>query len=194
MKDHRLTKNDLMNVLRQWSRFIQRKVRLIACGGTALTLIGIKESTKDVDFLIPEDNEYRYLVKILQDLGYGNDGGHKWKRKGGDEIYEFDLFPGFVIFTTELLESPLDKENHMYLFEIGKIYIGVLNFYDLIISKLMRGSTVDFEDCEMLYKAKKDEIELEKLTNRWKETLSYHPVGADRIKGHLDSFIDKIKR
>jgi len=54
---YRLNKNTLLDILGHWNRFIKRKVHLIACGGTALTLLGIKPSTKDVDFIVPETDQ-----------------------------------------------------------------------------------------------------------------------------------------
>jgi len=36
-----------------WDSYLRKKVHLIACGGTALTLMTIKESTKDIDLIIP---------------------------------------------------------------------------------------------------------------------------------------------
>ena len=54
----------------EWNRFLRRKVQLIACGGTAMILIGVKPSTKDVDFMVPMAREYAYLTKQLKDLGY----------------------------------------------------------------------------------------------------------------------------
>lgn len=70
MQDYRLGKAQLMDVLGQWNRFLKRKVHLIACGGTAMTLAGVKPSTKDVDFLVPVPAEHAYLLKILMPLGY----------------------------------------------------------------------------------------------------------------------------
>jgi len=49
--EYRLNKQTLLDVLGQWNAFFKRKIHLIACGGTALTLLDIKQSTKDVDFL-----------------------------------------------------------------------------------------------------------------------------------------------
>ena len=50
--DYRINKQTLLDVLGQWNGFLRRKIHLIACGGTALTLSDIKPSTKDVDFLL----------------------------------------------------------------------------------------------------------------------------------------------
>ena len=63
--EYRLDKNKLLDTLVQWNRFLKRKVHLIACGGTALTLLDVKPSTKDVDFMVPQKREYNYLIKIL---------------------------------------------------------------------------------------------------------------------------------
>ncbi len=50
--EYRLDKKVLLEVLAQWNNFIKRKIHLIACGGTALTLLGVKASTKDVDYFM----------------------------------------------------------------------------------------------------------------------------------------------
>ncbi len=42
-----------------------------------------------------------YLVKQLQDLGYERVTGSGWRRKG--DVFQFDLFCGNRIHTTELL-------------------------------------------------------------------------------------------
>ena len=63
--DYRLNKDNLLELLSLWNSFLKKKVHLIACGGTALTLQDIKSSTKDVDFLVPKEDEYRYLIDII---------------------------------------------------------------------------------------------------------------------------------
>ena len=66
--EYRIDKQTLFDVMEQWNSFLRRKVHLIACGGTAMTLLQVKPSTKDVDFMIPKANEYDYLIKILKTL------------------------------------------------------------------------------------------------------------------------------
>jgi hypothetical protein len=91
----------LLEILEQWNRFLRRKVHLIACGGTAMTLMDIKPSTKDVDFIVPNVPEHVYLIRVLKELGYEQVTGCGWQRRG--DIFRFDLFPGKRIHTTELL-------------------------------------------------------------------------------------------
>ena len=95
MEKYRLDKEGLWTALQGWDVYLPRKVRLIACGGTALTIQDIKPSTKDVDFLVPEEREYATLVQTIKRLGYRQATGSGWAR--GDS-YIFDLFPGKRIF------------------------------------------------------------------------------------------------
>ncbi len=189
--EYRIDKQTLLDELGQWNVFIKRKVHLIACGGTALTLLDIKPSTKDVDFIVPVESEYKYLINILKDLGYEQKTGSGWQKKGG--IFIFDIFQGKRIHTTELLESPLEKENHVLLKEFSHLYIGILNEYDLIASKLFRGTEVDFEDCLMLVKARKDKVDIKRIKEHVKELASYD-TSEKRITQHLDHFINLLQK
>lgn len=186
--EYRLTKTELVNTLRGWSKFSKRKVHLIACGGTALTLLDIKASTRDIDFMVPDQKEYSYLTKVLRDIGYKQLNPARWKKE--NELFEIDLYSGKKIHTTELLESPLEEGNHIFLQNVGQFYIGVLNFYDLISSKLFRGTSVDFEDCLMLARAKQKEINKDLLIKRYNELTSYD-IAEDRIRGHIQSFVER---
>ena len=186
--EYRINKDRLLNALAVWNSYLKRKVHLIACGGTALTLLNIKDSTKDVDFLIPEEREYAYLLGLLKDLGYRNVTGAGW---ASDEGFIFDLYPGKKVFMTELLDSPLEKGNNILLKEFEYIYLGILNYYDLLISKIFRYSTIDMDDCLALFEAKKDEIDIEKLKERFRETSSYD-VSDEKNKKHFTQFMSLL--
>jgi hypothetical protein len=184
--EYRLDKNRLLDILGEWNRFLKRKVHLIACGGTAMTLIGVKSSTKDVDFISPNVREYDYLTKQLKALGYKQATGSGWKRDG--ENFQFDIFRGNRIHTTELLDSPLEEGRHSILMEFSHLYIGILNDYDLISSKLMRGTRVDFEDCLRLAEARREEIDIERLKHHFHEMVSYD-VAEDRLRPNINHFL-----
>lgn len=188
--EYRLDKNQLLEILEEWNRFLKRKVHLIACGGTAMTLLGIKPSTKDVDFMAPNIKEHEYLTKQLRALGYEAVTGSGWKRPG--EIFQFDIFRGNTIHTTGLLTSPLEKGRHIILKEYSSLYIGILNEYDLISSKLMRGTRVDFEDCLSLAEARIAHIDIDRLVGYFYEMVSYD-VAEDRLKPHMQYFIELLR-
>lgn len=165
-----------------------KKVHLIACGGTAMTLLGIKASTKDIDLIVAEPLEHEYLVSILKQLGYKQATGSGWSR---DDGFIFDLFKGQRVHTTELLESPLKTGNHILVKELNHIYLGVLNYYDIMISKLFRGSSIDFEDCLALFKKEGSAVDLERLKERFQQTASFD-ISEDKVMKHLAHFLKLV--
>ena len=165
-------------------------MRLIACCGTALTLLGVKPSTKDIDLMAPDVDEHRYLIDTLKDLGYKSVSGWGWSRGDG---FIFDLFRGKSVHTTELLESPLEKGNNILLKEFSHIYLGILNKYDIIISKLFRAAAVDIEDCLDLIKSKGSEIDLKRLQERFHQTASFD-VSEERVNKNLEHFLRILKK
>jgi len=177
--EYRIDKRGLLDRITAWDGFLRRKVHLIACGGTALTLLGVKSSTKDIDLMVPKLDEYEYLVGILKQLGYKSVSGWGWARGDG---FIFDLFRGKTIHTTELLESPLKKGQHTVIKEFSRIYLGVLNDYDIIISKLFRATTVDNEDCLALIRNKIEKIDFRLLDEQFRETASYDVSESKVIK------------
>lgn len=188
--NYRITKDGLLETLSSWNTFMKKRVHLVACGGTALTLLDVKPSTKDIDLIVPYELEHDYLISVLKDLGYKSASGWGFSR---DDGFIFDLFRGNKVHTTELIEPVLDKGNHMLVKEYSYIYLGVLNFYDIIISKLFRATSVDMEDCLMLIKAKKREIDMVDLVNRFRVTAS-HDVSEDKVNKNLDYFLRHARK
>ncbi|MFZ5800070.1 MAG: DUF6036 family nucleotidyltransferase [Candidatus Omnitrophota bacterium] len=188
--EYRVDKAALLDRMAGWDGFLKKRVHLIACGGTALTLLGVKPSTKDVDLMVPNLNEHTYLMGILKQLGYRQASGQGWER--GDSFI-FDLFRGKTIHTTELLESPLEENNHILVKEFERIYLGVLNYYDLIISKLFRAASADIEDCLLLLRTKRSDIDLERLKRRFQETASFD-VSEEKVNKNLAHFLRLLEK
>jgi len=188
--EYRINKQGLLDNISGWDGFLKRKVHLIACGGTALTLLDVKASTKDIDLMVPNEDERDYLIDVLKKLGYKSASGWGWSRDGG---FIFDLFRGKFIHTNELLESPLDKGNNVLYKEFNHIYLGILNYYDIIISKLFRGTSIDNEDCLALLKSKRTEIDMITLDKRFRETASY-AVPEEPVIKNWEHFLKLVKK
>jgi hypothetical protein len=187
--NYRIDLDGLYRVLTIWNSYLKRKVHMIACGGTALTFLGAKDSTKDIDLIIPEINEYKYLIKILKDIGYENVTTYGWS---AEDSYIFDIFIGKKVFTTELIDSPLNVNKHTVVKEFSYLYLGVLNDYDLIITKLFRGSPIDFEDCLRLFEYRNGFIDLSILRSRFEETASYS-ISEEKVIKNLEIFLERIR-
>lgn len=155
-----------------------------------MTLLGVKASTKDIDLIVPKLIEHDYLINILKQLGYKSASGWGWARGDG---FIFDLFRGKRVHTTELLESPLNKRNHILTKEFSHIYLGVLNDYDIIITKLFRATSVNIEDCIALIRYREQDIDIKLLIKRFKETASFE-VSENKVIKNLEYFLKILKK
>ncbi len=187
---YRTDRQRLESILESWAQFVKSRVRLVACGGTALTLLNLKESTKDIDFIVPVEDEYRKLIGVLQSIGYRQVTGYGWGHPQDNLI--FDLYYGNRIFTTELIESPLLKGNSTKWGTFKKLEVYVLNPYDLIISKMFRGDATDVEDSLALIKSGPVPVNLEKLFRRYKETAAYE-VQEEKVIKNFGFLVDTLK-
>lgn len=189
--DYRTTPDELMMTLALWDELIpgRARIHLIGCGGTALTLLGYKESTKDVDLLVPWVREYERLIRFLERAGYQRTTTFGWHRPGEGVIY--DLYPGKRVYMTELLTSPLLRGANRKIRQWKKICLGVLNTVDLIISKLFRGTAADREDC--LAVLRNETVDFAELEKRYRETARYD-VSEARVLRNWSVFLDDLRK
>ena len=173
---YRLSGDDLLDTLDNWESLMNFRVHLIACGGTALTLLKIKDSTKDIDFIVPKLNEYDRLIKFLKALDYREKGNGLAHDDDPNFIYQF--WRGNKVFTTDLLFSPLESDRHISVKAWPHIYLGALNFIDLIITKMFRGYPVDREDCLDAFAAGK--VDADELYARYSEAARYD-LNPDKV-------------
>jgi len=50
-----LDQSKLFGFLEELDKELQREITIVAVGGTAMTLLNVKSSTMDVDFMIPDE-------------------------------------------------------------------------------------------------------------------------------------------
>jgi len=166
---YRITGMELIETIDNWEHLINFKVNLIGCGGTALTLLEIKDSTKDIDMIVPVQNEYERLMTFLRSIGYqekGNGLAHP-----DDPNFQYQFWTGNRVFTTGLLDSPLEPDKNILIKKWKHIYLGALNLQDLIITKMFRGTQVDLDDCVAAFAASK--MNPEALLERYAESAKY---------------------
>ena len=164
----------LFELLESLSKFIEREVSMYALGGTALTILGIKNSTMDIDINIGSEREYEYICKIFEQIGFEKKGEIRWFTQEG---LAFDLFHSSNILGTDLLPNCL--KNSKYIKSFGNIKLYTLSLYDIIISKLARGDPRDFDDIKSTLENK---IDIQILVKRYKETMENSVVSNYKQK------------
>jgi len=167
--------NRLFELLQSISKYVEIKIKIYALGGTALTLLNIKKSTLDVDINIETNREYEYLSKLFEEIGFEKSEGIRWTTQEG---LAFDLFHGSNIHGTMLLPDCLSLSKFIKFF--GNIELYTLPLEDIIISKLARGDSRDFEDIKAMLN--KEKISLQYLIKRYKKTMEASIVAEYKQK------------
>lgn len=183
MNKQEINTKRLYELLESIEKFIERKVKLYALGGTALTILKIKPSTIDIDVNIHSKAEYEYICKVFEQIGFEEKSSIRWITQEG---LAFDLFHGSNILGTDLLDDALKKSKFIKSF--GNIELFTLSLEDIIISKLARGDNRDFEDIKRIIK----KVNLKELIKRYKETME-NSVVANYKQKLLDLIEIKFK-
>ncbi len=184
---YRITGRELIQTIDNWEHLINFKVNLIGCGGTALTLLEIKDSTKDIDIIVPVGKEYERLMKFLRSLGYEEKGGGL--AHPDDPYFLYQFWVGNRVFTTDLLDSPLDPGKNIPIKKWRHIYLGALNLQDLIITKMFRGMQVDVDDCVAAFAT--SEIDSEELLKRYAEAAKYE-LNPEKMIQNFIVFVEAL--
>jgi len=184
---YRLTSSYLLQTIENWDSLMNFRVHLIACGGTALTLLNIKESTKDIDFVVPVHTEYKRLLGFLEAIGYREKGGGL--AHPDDPYFLYQFWPGNRVFTTNLLDSPLEEGKHIMVRKYRRIYLGALNLVDLIITKMFRGTSTDLDDCTAIFST--GQVDAEELVERYSEAALYD-INPEKMMQNFIIFVEEL--
>lgn len=121
----------LLNYLTEIDEVLEKKIRIIGIGGTALTLLEIKTSTRDIDIeLLSEDKNVFDKAKALVPSGF-----------------RIDIFTDGMILAVAL---PSDYEKKIIPIENTFKNIDLFALYplDIIVSKVDRSDERDLQDIE----------------------------------------------
>lgn len=173
MNKQEINAERLFELLESISKFIEKKINMYALGGTALTILGIKNSTLDIDINIDSEKEYKYICNIFEKIGFEKKGEIRWFTQEG---LAFDLFHSSYIIGTDLLPDCL--KNSKYIRSFGNIKLYTLSLEDIIISKLARGDPRDFDDIKSII----NKIDIKKLIQRYKKTMESSAVSHYKQK------------
>jgi hypothetical protein len=128
----RLDKSMLLKFLQVLDAEVSREITVVAVGGTAMTLLGLKPSTIDIDFTVP-DEDFEEFRKANTRLQHG---------------FKIDLYRGGVVFTQILPEDYVEKS-----VKIGNrlkhIRLKALHPVDIVVTKIGRLDERDLEDIRM---------------------------------------------
>ena len=155
------TNLDNLDTFLQLLADLDEELELYAIGGTAMILKNIKETTKDIDFLTTENQEK--IRKLFNLAGLKEKDASKLCNIWHLEDIRIDLFYDEFIFGFSLPDDWKDKSEHIK--DIGKVKLYILNWQDIIITKIARNERRDIDDIIDIIKA--ENINFEDLKERY---------------------------
>ena len=162
-----IDRNELVKWLRSIDKKLHSKITLIAVGGTAMTLLGLKSSTRDIDFCIKSD-EKKDFEKAL------------------DKKFKIDIFSDGYIFSEQLPADYVEKSKEIA--KMKNITLKALNPVDIIITKAARFIARDEEDIEALSKY----VDKDELIKRFNEVLKSYSGKEEDYKYHIKIILKRF--
>lgn len=160
-------KNPINSNLSELENFLQLladlnvELELFAIGGTAMILKNIKESTKDIDFITTAD--YKEIRRLFSLAGLKEKNSSKLCNIWYLNNTRIDIFYGNFIMGISLPEDWKNNSENIRI--IGRLKIYILNWYDIIITKIARSEKRDIDDILEIIKTQK--LDFKKLKERY---------------------------
>jgi hypothetical protein len=127
-------KSRLFDFIEVLNEDLTKKITLVAAGGTAMTLLDLKESTIDIDFTIPSSD----IIEFEQVL------------KNNPPGYKVDRWTDGCVFCQTLPNDYLEKS--IKIKEFSHISLRALQPVDIIVTKIGRLNDRDIQDIESCIK------------------------------------------
>ena len=162
-----LGKHELLEWLSSVDKKLGKEITLVAVGGTAMTLLGLKSSTRDVDFCLSSDDKARF-EKVM------------------GAAFKVDVFINGYIFSEQLPADYLDKAKDIRIFP--KIRLKALHPVDIVITKAARFNARDEEDIAAVAKY----VEKGELLKRFEEVVGTFAGNEGEYRYYISIIIKRF--
>ncbi len=170
---------DLFNLI---GKTLKKKVECYAVGGTAMMFLNIKETTKDVDLVFKEKEDYEIFKDTLIKLGAKESKFKIENRQKVSSILDlgearFDLFLDYLIYfrLTKTIISRI-KEVH----EFFNMVVKIVSPEDIILFKSMADRISDRVDVSDIIK---------KLNVNWSQVLEEAELQTENSEYFFSTFL-----
>lgn len=165
---------------------LDKEIELFAMGGTAMVLKNIKEATKDIDFLTASD--YETIKELFILAGLEEKDSSKLCNIWYLNNKRIDIFYDEFVMGITLPDDWKEMSEHIR--DIGKLRLYILNWYDIIITKIARSEPRDIDDILTILKTQK--IDFKILKNRYYELAPVSLIADYNVKfKYLESKLKK---
>ncbi len=179
MERQRLDKRQTVGILRWLDERLDNSghvgiYRLYCMGGTKMVLSDLRQSSEDLDFLVPSYDTFRVLSTYIVEL--------ELKRKIRFDVFLEDDLPGYYY---KEFEENSKKAN--YQFKHLDLYF--IDDVDFVITKVLAGRPKDIDDISKVLSAKN--ISKEELIKRFRK-IRFKSEKEKELKEKFDVFLSKL--
>ena len=197
---------DLVGALDNIGHKLKKKMKIYLIGGCAMTFMGAKAATKDIDVVVTSVREEMYLTKAMKDSGFErvNKPAKEYKSLDATSILErpdkmrFDVFTRKVCGKLEIDEKMQSRATFYRTF--GNLDVYLMSGEDIFLFKGMTERTADLDDMLIFvqrgidWNIIKDECFSQKKSTQWADLLGIklldlkerYGIDAPIIKDMLD--------
>jgi hypothetical protein len=139
-----LDKSELLNLLKIFDEEASKQICLVAVGGTAMTLLNLKLSTKDIDFTVPGADKPEF-DRVRKTIPHG---------------YTIDVWADGTIFCVTLPSDYLQRSSDVVSFE--KIHLKALHPVDIVVTKAARlenHDVADIKECIKKFGVRREDVQ-----------------------------------
>lgn len=135
---------------------LDRPLTLYLLGGGAMSLRDLKESTKDIDIVVPSNADYERLVAVLSQIGYEEvtDLAEEYRQLGATCCLEnadgcrLDLFDRQVANKLVLSSGMKQRSDHFASTDV--LAVNLVSLEDVFLFKAVAGRETDIGDMNVL--------------------------------------------
>lgn len=177
-------KKKLITFLEDLDEKLKGDIEIITLGGSALSLLDLKDFTQDIDFFIKGLN-YEEMEGILEKLKdkYRRDDVDYWE--DGKIILNKE---GRIV--TQLMPNDYSEIAETIDLKLKNIKVKILNPIDIILTKVGRCNEEDIDDIRRI--EKKFKIEKEVLVKRFNQYLENYDGSKNILNGNFKYICDEI--
>lgn len=165
--------NVLEQGLTELGEVLNREIDVYLLGGGNLISRDLKDTTKDIDLVMDEEDAYRHLVQALRELGYEERGEI-------DDVYEdldtsiilergqgprWDIFVDVVADALHL--TPGMQERSDRTIQYDQLSVHLLSLTDIFVFKAITDREGDLEDCALI--ARQGEVDWNQVMDEIRE-------------------------
>lgn len=182
------------NMFLDIARNLKKEIEVYAIGGTAMMLLGLKDSTADIDLVFTKNEEREIFIEAAKKVGwlyydsaiiYGERKNKPIMLKFGDA--RLDLFVNEVI---DFSFSKTMQSRAKVIRQFDKnLILKIADVHDIILMKCATDRIKDIDDVRAIIENKK--IDFDILINEAEIQLSF---GKERAILELGTFLEKLQK